>query len=163
VASLSDSFGNERTFKLEEASGLHDVMNHLMPLHFSKREGEYFVYFFLSESSVFVAVNHRFHDARSVGIILQNKSILGDGCVVPSMARKVPPGASPAVRPTNVTSIKIDVETMREIKMQSGMTRNEVAFMVTAVAIARGRAGKAETQSLMCLHSQRKAAGEVVS
>jgi hypothetical protein len=153
VAALRKAFGEKRSFVELPAKHLGEVSQLVMPLHFGNRDAEYFAHCALPEGATFLAFNHRFHDIASVARLMQGAPLRE--CVVPPGVQKLPGSALPDMRPVKVSSLALGAEQLAALKAKLGMTRNEVAFLLAAGAVARQRT----SPHIMCLHSQRKALG----
>eukprot|EP00930_Biecheleria_cincta_P062745 TRINITY_DN48190_c0_g1_i1.p1 TRINITY_DN48190_c0_g1~~TRINITY_DN48190_c0_g1_i1.p1 ORF type:complete len:310 (-),score=61.58 TRINITY_DN48190_c0_g1_i1:69-998(-) len=157
---LAAAFGPASTTKMEVEDAAA-AMSSVMGIHFQHRDEEYLVLASLKDGDLLCAINHRFHDVASLGLLAGGARLIP--CLVPEGVLKRPLGTPPDMKPSAWTTAKMSKAFLEEFSGK--LSRNEAAFLATTIAISNYCQDFPEqgAQRLMCLHSLRKVRGQAAS
>ena len=163
---LINSFTQERSSQLA-SKNINDAIGEVMGLHFPKHHEEYLAYTYLDTGGegeeksngrqLFLAINHRFHDATSLSLILRGAEWPKQN-LIPSGVQKRAPDEFRGFRPTKLSTIQIPRDLVENICQRFQLSPNALLFWISVSSLS-SRA-HLQNQPIMCLHSLRKSRGQ---
>jgi hypothetical protein len=164
---LITSFTPEKSYQLT-STNLNDVIGEVMGLHFPKSQEDYLAYCYLDTKvesgegetngkQLFLAINHRFHDATSFGLILRGAEWPKQS-LIPEGVQKRSPDEFRGFRPTKLSTIRIPRDLVDNICQRFQLTPNGLLFWISVSSLSSK--AHLQNQPIMCLHSLRKCRGQ---
>ncbi len=148
----------DNTFPLENYN-LRTIMQGVMPIHFRQRDSDYFIFCKLNEEQVLVAFNHRFHDVKSIDLLLKLDGSTGYEQRAVTLAtvikRQPDPAEQRAFYPMKMVNMTIGRELMDKLTAKFNISVNECLFWVLCSTINYSSSSPS-TEQVMCLHNVRK-------
>eukprot|EP00960_Hanusia_phi_P071301 767521-Hanusia_phi.AAC.2 len=149
ISRLSKGMASAASCERMQSGTINEFMSAISALHQKKREEEYLVTAVTEDGGLVAAINHRFHDASSMGLLLDgyadHPKLVAEGIL------KLPSPCSP---PSFVKSkrecLRISHEELKSAKALTGLqTRNEVALLLSALIVGTCM----QSASIMVLHT----------
>ncbi|EKX44076.1 hypothetical protein GUITHDRAFT_139934 [Guillardia theta CCMP2712] len=160
VSRLTKGMAKAAACEQIQAGSMKDFMPAIMAVHHMKREEEYLVVCVMEDEGLVAAINHRFHDASSMGLLLDGYGV--NPQLVPADIMKLPPLPLPTpMVKTRRECLRISHEELKSARELTGLhTRNEVAMLLSALLVGTCM----PTARIMVLHTlkprrEREAAG----
>ena len=135
VSRLTKGMAKAAACEQVQAGNMKDFMPAIMAIHHMKREEEYLVVSVMEDEGLVAAINHRFHDASSMGLLLDGYGV--NPKLVPSDIMKLPPPQLPTpLVKTRRERLRISHEELKSARELTGLhTRNEVAMLLSALLV----------------------------